>query len=226
MPKKILVAWSGGKDSAMALGQLLHSPEFQVVGLLTTFREDEVVAMHEVPKSLIASQAKAAGLSLWACMSGASKPYESAMREVLEKAKREGIEAVAYGDLFLEDIRSYRVRLHEGTGITALFPIFGEDTSQLPFKFQSLGYQAIVVSIDLKRLTPNFCGRFYDGDFLTSIPADVDPCGERGEFHSFVFNAPYFSERIAYSIGGFRDIIFEDPTHPFACRVCDLLGPE
>ena len=203
--KRVLLSWSSGKDSAWSLHLLRQDPNLQVVGLLTTLNEAfDRVAMHGVRRELLEAQAEAAGLPLqavpipWPC---SNEQYEKIMADVCAGARQAGIEAVAFGDLFLRDIRAYRERQLEGTALEPLFPLWNLDTRILARDMIAAGLRAKVTCVDPKRLAPGFAGRNFDQQFLDDLPAGVDPCGENGEFHSFVYAAPVFGRAIPVRIG-------------------------
>jgi uncharacterized protein (TIGR00290 family) len=203
---KALLAWSSGKDSAWAL-HVLRAPEGQhgregegegveVVGLLTTLNEAyDRVAMHAVRAELLRAQADAVGLPLtavplpWPC---SNAQYEAAMGRALEAAWRDGITVVAFGDLFLEDVRRYREERMAGTGLTPIFPLWGQPTDALARRMIAGGLRARLTCVDPRQLAPAFVGREFDEALLAALPASVDPCGERGEFHSFAYAGPMF----------------------------------
>jgi uncharacterized protein (TIGR00290 family) len=203
---RVLLSWSSGKDSAWTL-HVLREQGAQVVGLLTTFNEAfERVAMHAVRRTLVDAQAAAAGLPLWSVplpWPCSNAEYERRMAEVIVRARREGITHVAFGDLFLEEIRDYRIRQLAGTGIEPLFPIWGRpaDTPALARRMIDAGVRAVLTSVDPKQLAPSFVGRTYDSALLADLPVGVDPCGERGEFHTFCFAAPVFRADIPIRVG-------------------------
>ena len=202
---KTLLSWSSGKDCAWALSVLRASSDIEVVGLLTTLNERHArVAMHAVREALLAAQAEAVGLPLIQiplpdpC---ANEDYERLMGGALAQARSDGIEAVAFGDLFLEDIRAYRESKMAPTGIQPLFPLWGRDTALLSREMVRAGLRATLTCVDPKQLDPSFAGRPYDAALLDDLPPDVDPCGERGEFHSFVWDGPMFSHPLAVQTG-------------------------
>jgi uncharacterized protein (TIGR00290 family) len=220
--RRTLLSWSSGKDSAWALHVLRQKPEIEVVGLLTTFNEESnSVAMHAVRRELVEAQAAAAGLPLVPMMIPypcTNEVYERRMRAALADAKSAGVTHMAYGDLFLEDIRQYRVRLLEGTGMEPLFPIWttAEDTPALARRMLGAGLGAVLTCVDPKQLSERFVGRPFDEQFLADLPVEVDPCGERGEFHTFCFRCPEFRTEIPVTIGeiGQRDgFWFADACH-------------
>ncbi len=202
MTKRALLSWSSGKDSAWTLHVLRQEPGVEVVGLLTTFNEAaDRVAMHAVRRVLVEAQARATDLPLWPvslpwpCPSGV---YEARMEEAIERARRDGVTHIAFGDLFLEDIRDYRERKLAGTGIEPLFPVWTtqNDTPRLAREMLAAGLQAALTCVDPKQLDARFVGRWFDADFLAELPAGVDPCGERGEFHTFCCAGPMFARPI------------------------------
>ena len=199
------MSWSSGKDSAWALHLLSKNPEVQVAALFTTFnRAANRVAMHAVRRSLVQAQAERARLPLWPVelpWPCSNAQYEEIMRGVWERARSEGVNAVAFGDLFLRDIRSYRERQLESTGLEALFPVWEIPTAQLAQEMIQARVQAKVTCVDPTKLDRSFAGRDFDRTFLESLPSAVDPCGENGEFHTFVFDAPVFGSAIPVQTG-------------------------
>ena len=191
---RAIVAWSGGKDAAWAL-HLARRQELDVAGLLTTVTGGRV-AMHDVRTDLIEAQAAAAGLPLrkvelpWPC---ANADYEAAMGAQLSRARAEGVEAIVFGDLFLADIRAYREKLLDGTGVRPVFPLWGRDTGKLAREMISAGLRASLVCVDLRKLPASFAGRELDQSLLAELPASCDPCGENGEFHTFAWAGPMFA---------------------------------
>jgi uncharacterized protein (TIGR00290 family) len=205
MRHKLLLSWSSGKDSAWALHCLRRRGDFEIAGLLTTFNQAfDRVAMHSTRRALVEAQAKAAGLPLqavplpWPC---SNAQYESAMREACGSAVSAGVSAIAFGDLFLEDVRRYREERLAGTGLTPVFPVWGMNTQRLAEEMVAGGLRARIVCVDPKKLPREFAGRDFDADFLRDLPTGVDPCGENGEFHSFVCAGPMFSEPIPVESG-------------------------
>jgi uncharacterized protein (TIGR00290 family) len=205
--EKVLLSWSSGKDSAWCLHLLSQSSDLEVVGLVTTFNEAAGrVAMHGVRRELVEAQARAAGLPLWPvelpwpCDNTA---YETRLGPVWTEALGRGIRHVAFGDLFLEDIRTYRERQLAGTGITPLFPLWGTpaDTPGLARRMLAAGLRAILTCVDPQQLDSSFVGKEFDADLLALLPASVDPCGERGEFHTFCYAGPMFSCPIPVRVG-------------------------
>jgi uncharacterized protein (TIGR00290 family) len=203
--KRVLLSWSSGKDSAWALASLRQHPEIEVAGLLTTVNERfDRVAMHAVRTDLLRRQAESAGLPLrlvslpFPCDNDV---YEERMRAAIGAAQADGIEGVAFGDLFLTDVRQYREKMMEGTGIAPLFPLWSLPTAELAREMIDGGLRAQITCIDPSHLPATLAGAEYNSDFLKALPDGVDPCGENGEFHSFAFDGPMFSHRIAFTIG-------------------------
>ncbi|HET6806961.1 MAG TPA: ATP-binding protein [Frateuria sp.] len=201
-PTPILLAWSGGKDCLMALQRLRADPQWQVVALLTTVnRTYGRIAMHGVRRDILLAQGNALGLPVlevemdWP---GSNEAYEAAHERALAEARMRwpGIRHCAFGDLFLQDVRDYRVRQLGRAEWRAVFPIWGEDTAALSRRFVGEGHRALLCCVDTQQLDPAYCGRAYDGALLDSLPAGVDPCGERGEFHTLSFGGPLFAREL------------------------------
>lgn len=209
--KRIALSWSSGKDSAWSLHLLRRDPEIEIVSLITTINEAfDRVAMHSVRRQLLERQAEAAGLPLWVIplpWPCTNDEYESRMRQVCARAVGEDIQAIAFGDLFLADIRAYRERQLEGTGLDPMFPVWQIPTAELARDMIAAGLRAKITCIDPNRLSPDFAGRDFDAQFLADLPRDVDPCGENGEFHSFVYQGPMFHHPIPVRAG---DIVERD----------------
>jgi uncharacterized protein (TIGR00290 family) len=193
---KALLAWSSGKDSAWSLHVLRAQGDVEIVGLLTTINEAfDRVAMHAVRTELLRAQADAADLPLWPVLIPwpcSNAQYEAAMNGAMARARADGIAHVAFGDLFLEDIRRYREERLAPTGITPLFPIWGTPTDALARRMVDGGLRARLTCVDPKSLDARFAGREFDAALLAELPASVDPCGERGEFHTFAYDGPMF----------------------------------
>ncbi len=206
-PKPVFLSWSGGKDSALALSVLSRDPQFEVVGLLTSVtRGYDRVSVHGVRRSMLEAQVKRIGLPLREITierNSTNEAYEAAFHEALGQIRKDwpGVSHLAFGDLFLEDVRSYRERLLAGSGFEPLFPIWGLDTGELARRFIAQGFAARLVCVDTTQLDRNFAGRAFDSQLLADLPPSVDPCGERGEFHTFVSDGPQFSEAVSYSVG-------------------------
>jgi uncharacterized protein (TIGR00290 family) len=203
--KRVALSWSSGKDSAWSLHLLRQDPEIEVVALITTVNEEfDRVAMHAVRRELVELQAASAGLPLWTIplpWPCSNEQYEARMREVCGRAVREGIQAIAFGDLFLADIRAYRERQLAGTGLEPLFPVWKLPTRQLAQDMLTAGLRAKITCIDPKQLPAEFAGREFDISFLQDLPSTVDPCGENGEFHSFVYAGPMLAQPILVTVG-------------------------
>lgn len=197
---RVLLSWSSGKDSAWALRALRREGRLEVVGLLTTVVEErERVAMHGVRRELLAAQAKALDLPLRRVPLPAVCPdeaYQERMARALDAARREGLEGVAFGDLFLEDVRAYRERQVEALGLEAHFPLWGSDTDALAREMIAAGLRATITCVDPAVFAPQALGLPFDSDFLAALPAGVDPCGENGEFHTFVHAGPGFHQDV------------------------------
>jgi uncharacterized protein (TIGR00290 family) len=202
---RVVLSWSSGKDCAWALRALRQDPTTEVVGLLTTFNQAaDRVAMHAVRRGLVRAQAQAAGLPLievelpWPC---SNEAYESTMRDAVERIREGGAEGMAFGDLFLEDVRRYREQRLEGTGLQPLFPLWGQPTAELARTMVAEGLQAYVTCVDPGQLSARHAGLAFDESFLDALPESVDPCGERGEFHTFAWSGPMFSAPIPVRTG-------------------------
>jgi uncharacterized protein (TIGR00290 family) len=204
---KAVLFWSSGKDSAWTLHKLRQAGNVEVVALVTTFDEaTDRVGMHDVGRELVESQARAAGLPLWAVPLPWPCPnaeYEARLGAVFSRMRQEGITHCAFGDLFLEDIRAYREKMLAGTAITPLFPIWGTpaDTARLAREMIAGGLRAVLTSVDPKQLAAGFVGREFDAALLAELPPSVDPCGEKGEFHTFCYAGPMFAEPNGFRIG-------------------------
>lgn len=205
VPERVVVSWSSGKDSAWLVHVLRRDHDFELAGLLTTLNGDVGrVAMHGVREVLLEEQARALGLALHKIDLPHPCPnevYEAAMGGALAGFRDDGIAAVAFGDLFLEDIRAYRETRMVDTGLRPLFPIWNPRTDELAREMVASGLRAYVTCVDSAQLDPAFCGRVFDDAFLDDLPDGVDPCGENGEFHSFAFAGPMFAQSIAVKPG-------------------------
>ena len=203
--EKIVVAWSGGKDSAMALWRLQGDERYQVTGLLTTLTEGyDRIQMHGVRRVLLEAQAESLGLRLievWVPMHAGNDAYEAAMKRALGDLREQGVSAVVFGDLFLEDIRAYREKMMAGSGLAPMFPLWREDTRLLSGAFLSAGFRATVICIDPSALPPGFVGLPYDRAFIDDLPEGADPFGENGEFHTFVHDGPNFRYPLRTMLG-------------------------
>lgn len=206
---KVLLAWSSGKDSAWAL-HTLRKQGTEVAALLTTLNQAaDRVAMHGVRRSLLEAQAESLGLPLWQVplpWPCTNADYEQCMAEACRRAVREGFDSIAFGDLFLSDVRQYRERQLAGSGLTPLFPIWDMPTAPLAHEMIAGGIRARLSCIDTKSLDRSFAGREFDQPLLADLPAAADPCGENGEFHSFVYDGPGFRTPISIKTGELRDV--------------------
>jgi uncharacterized protein (TIGR00290 family) len=203
--KRILLSWSSGKDSAWSLHVLRQRGEYEVAGLLTTFNEEAGrVAMHAVRSELVEKQAAAAGLPLWAVplpWPCSNDQYEALMVQACAKAVAEGIAGVAFGDLFLEDVRAYREKQMKGTGLEPIFPVWGLPTQALAREMMGAGVRAKLTCVDTTKLDGTFAGREFDEALLADLPVEADACGERGEFHSFVYAGPMLNGVLPVTVG-------------------------
>jgi uncharacterized protein (TIGR00290 family) len=215
---KVIIGWSGGKDSAMAFHEAARTHE--IVALLTTVTDVyDRISMHGVRTSLLRQQAEAIGVPLEIVTippTCANDVYEERMRTVLARHRANGVTTAVFGDIFLEDVRRYREERLLLGGFTGLFPIWGRDSRELARYFLDVGFRAVLCCVDTHILDRSFAGRLYDEELLADLPPSADPCGENGEFHTFVFDGPIFSRPIAYHLGeytlrderfGYRDLL-------------------
>lgn len=220
MTEKIILCWSGGKDSALALYEIQRNNTWEIVALLTTVTEDyDRVSMHGIRRILVEQQAESLGYSLekvFISKNTSNEEYESKMQEVLTNYLNRGVTAVVFGDIFLEDLRKYREGNLAKIGMKGLFPLWKKDTSELARTFITLGFKAVITCIDSHLLDKTFVGRTFDEHFLADLPLQVDQCGENGEFHSFVFAGPTFKGKIPYTTG---EVVLRDNRFYF----CDLI---
>ena len=214
-----VVSWSGGKDSALALHALLMDPSVEVRGLLTTVTDEyERISMHGVRSALLVEQASSLGLKLYTSRipAGCSNDrYESAMSAALANLRDDGVQAIAFGDLFLADVRAYRERLVGAAGLRTMFPLWGRTTRILARQFIDAGFRAVLACVDPRQVDVSHCGSDYDRSLLERLPATADPCGENGEFHTFVCDGPMFQWPIEARRG---EIVHRD-----GFVFCDLL---
>ena len=219
MRAPVLFCWSGGKDSALALHSLLQNPAYEVTGLLTTVTEGfDRISMHGVRRELLQRQAVSIGLPVEEVRIPPNCPdtvYEARMAETLQRFRDRGVSHVAFGDIFLEDLRAYRESKLLQAEMKALFPIWKVDSRELVTRFLGNGFRAIAVCIDPRKLDTSFAGRELNAAFFRDLPADVDPCGENGEFHTFVIAGPIFRHSIGVQVG---EIVERD-----SFVFCDLL---
>ncbi len=217
---KVLFSWSGGKDSSLALREIQQSQEFEVEALVTTVTAGyDRVSMHGLRTALLEEQVGSLNIPLEKVViskNATNKEYESIWYEVLLKYRDMGIESVVFGDLFLEDIKKYREDQLKEVGMRCIFPIWGRDTTRLAQDFIDWGFRAITVCIDSNVLDKEFVGREFDEQFLNELPSGIDPCGENGEFHTFVYDGPIFNKQIPHKLG---DIVLRDERFYY----CDIL---
>jgi uncharacterized protein (TIGR00290 family) len=218
--ENVLFTWSSGKDSALALYELNQNPQYKVAALLTTVTEDyQRISMHGVREILLDMQTKSLGLpveKIYITKSATNEDYEANMKRTLARYQRQGVSEVVFGDIFLEDLRQYREQNLATVGMKAIFPLWKKNTTELSRRFIRLGFKAVITCIDSQVLDKRFVGRYYDEDFLSELPPAVDPCGENGEFHSFVFDGPLFREKVSVKTG---DIVLRDNRFYF----CDVI---
>lgn len=221
-PEPVVLSWSGGKDSSLALKALLADPQREVVALLTSVtRGYDRVSIHGVRRSLLGAQAEAVGLPLIEIAlepESSNELYEAAFLEALVRVRERypEVRRIAFGDLFLADVREYRERLASSAGFEAIFPLWGCDTAHLAEEFIDAGFRAHIVCVDTTQLAAHFAGRAFDHDLLAAMPPTVDHCGERGEFHTFVWAGPVFSKPVPVRRGSH---VLRDGRFMF----CDLL---
>lgn len=204
--EKIVLSWSGGKDSAMVLYEIRRSDRYEVVSLLTTVSEEfDRISHHGVRLALLERQARALGIPLETVMlpgrACTNEEYEAILGQAMRRYAAQGIGAVAFGDIFLEDIRAYRERHLAEVGLRGLFPLWHRKTDELARRFMGLGFAARICCIDGRKLDKSFAGRAYDAACLAALPEGVDPCGEYGEFHSFVHDGADFAQPVALDVG-------------------------
>ena len=205
MREKVIVAWSGGKDSALALYEVLRSGGYEVLELLTTVAKDHArISIHGVRRVLLEQQAHALRIpfeEMFILKDASDAEYEGKLLETLKRHRDTSVSSVVFGDIFLEDVRKYREQVLAKAGMNGVFPLWKRDTNELSRAFTNLGFKAVITSVDSRVLGEDFAGREYDEKFLSDLPANVDPCGENGEFHSFVYDGPIFCERIGFKKG-------------------------
>ncbi|MBI2104089.1 MAG: diphthine--ammonia ligase [Candidatus Omnitrophica bacterium] len=218
MPEPVLMCWSGGKDSSLALQAALRDPALRIEALVTTVTDGyERISMHGVRCALLVEQAEAIGLPLEQVripIQASNASYEEAMGRLLQRYQARGVSRVIFGDLFLQDIRRYRERQLAQLDMAGLFPLWGQETRRLAEAFIASGFRAILVCVDPKQLDPSFCGREFDDRLLADLPPSADPCGENGEFHTFVYEGPIFRRPI--------EIVKGEVVHRDGFWFCDL----
>ncbi len=220
--ERVVVGWSGGKDSALALAEILQGRRFEVAALLTTVTRDyDRISMHGVRRALLHEQARSLGLPLqevFISRNATNEEYEAAMAEALAGRRAQGITQVVFGDIFLEDLRKYREERLALADMRPLFPIWKRDTTELLRSFMSRGFKAITTCVDTKVLSRDLAGREIDERFLADLPPGADPCGENGEYHTFVYNGPLFRRPVRFTLG--EKVLREDRFY-----YCDLVEP-
>ncbi|UCD13359.1 MAG: diphthine--ammonia ligase [Thermoplasmatales archaeon] len=203
--ERVLFTWSGGKDSALTLYELQKNHEYEISALLTTITEDyDRVSMHGVRQILLEQQADSLGFPLEQVLiskNASNEEYETKMRNILLEYQKNGVTAVVFGDIFLEDVRKYRENNLAKIGMKGIFPLWKMDTSELAYRFIDLGFKAIISMVDSTILNRPIAGKLFDKQFLSRLPSTVDPCGENGEFHTFVYDGPLFKKRISFKKG-------------------------
>jgi uncharacterized protein (TIGR00290 family) len=223
MPERLLLSWSGGKDCALALREIAGDHGTEVAALLTVVTAGyDRISMHGVRRDLLQKQAESLGYPLEVVLipqQCTDEQYGEAMRRSLESYRSMGVDRVAFGDLFLEDVRRYREERLAQVGMRALFPLWGRDTALQAREFVSAGFRAVVVCVDTNVLDGRFAGRDYDMQFISDLPPGIDPCGENGEFHTFVYDGPIFGRKVEFRRG---EIVLRDERF----RYCDLTPSE
>ncbi|MCW3075988.1 MAG: hypothetical protein JWO32_597 [Bacteroidetes bacterium] len=216
MKEKAILNWSGGKDSALCLYHFLKQDQFEVISLLTSVSEKhQRISMHGVRVELLEEQAKSIGLPLFKMYvpdMPTMEAYEKIMSESLTDFKNKGTSVSVFGDIFLEDLRKYREDQHKPFGMKALFPLWQRPTSEILTEFIDLGFKTIITCVNEKYLDKSFAGRIIDTDFINALPPNVDPCGENGEFHTFVFDGPLFSKPVQFEKGEIVYRKYENPS--------------
>jgi uncharacterized protein (TIGR00290 family) len=205
MADKIVLSWSGGKDSALALEKLMYNGQYNVVGLFTTYNQStQKINLHNVPLNLIRKQAESLDLPLFEIAlppNASNSKYENAHKDLFHKLKQEGVTHIGYGDIFLEEIRKYRESVAEKAGMQTYFPLWGLTSAELADEFIDRGFKAIITAIDTAKLATQKLGKIYNEEFIADLPTDVDVCGENGEFHTFVYDGPIFKQPLKYFLG-------------------------
>ena len=205
MKEKVIFSWSGGKDGALAFYELQKTQNYEILALLTTVVQDyDRISIHGVRRVLLERQAESLGLPLeivFISKDTTDEEYESKMQEVLTRYRARGVCSVVFGDIFLQDIRKYREKNLAKIAMKGIFPIWQRKTCELAQEIIELGFKTVITCVDSSFLEKAFTGRVFDKQFLSELPCTVDPCGENGEFHSFVYDGPIFQERIAQTTG-------------------------
>lgn len=218
--EKILVSWSGGKDSVLSLYEIVKDRHFEITALLTVLTEDyDRVSMHGVRRIMLERQVESLGYSLekiFIPKNASDKEYKSRMANTLRKYVLSSVRSTVFGDIFLEDVRKYREENLSKIGMNALFPLWKKNSFQLAKQFIKLGFKSVITCTDSKSLSTDFIGRKFDKEFLLDLPSNIDPMGENGEFHSFVYDGPLFKNRVRFELG---DIVLRDGRFYY----CDLI---
>jgi len=218
--EKSFVSWSGGKDSALALHEILEGERYEVLGLLTTLSiEFDGISIHGVRSLLLEQQARSLGFPLEKMLipNGVSnEEYEASLLRVLAEGRKKGISSVVFGDIFLQDVKEYRERLLSRAGLKSVFPLWKKDTRTIAQSFVDLGFKAVLTVVDSNFLGQEFAGREFDEKLLVDFPSNVDPCGENGEFHTFVYDGPIFGKRVRFVKG---EVVFRENRFYY----CDLI---
>jgi len=213
------MSWSGGKDSCLALFEIQQARDYRIASLLTTVTRDyDRISMHGVRRVLLEHQATSLGVPLHQVLitKGASnEEYETNLIEAVSTYRDRGIDSIVFGDLFLEDIKTYRDQFLARHDLRGIYPVWMRDTTEFIREFIELGFKAVLTCVDAKALDQSFAGRMIDHDFLAALPVNVDPCGENGEFHTFVYDGPNFAQPVEFSVG---EIVSRD-----GFWFCDLL---
>lgn len=220
MTKPLVVSWSGGKDSTLALNEILNNTDYEVHTLITTVTEGyDRISIHGVRNELLEKQVQSIGLPLHKVSipkDSKNEKYESALKKVLLKFKNEGINEIVFGDIFLEDVKKYRDELLDRLDMKGVYPIWKKDSKELARKFIEHGFKAVTTCVDFQQIDKKFVGREYDSGFLNDLPGTADPCGENGEFHTFVYDGPLFNEKISFNKG---EVVLRDNRFYY----CDLI---
>lgn len=223
MTKPLVLSWSGGKDSTLALNEILNNIDYKVHSLITTVTEGyDRISIHGVRNELLDKQVESIGIPLQKVIipkDSTNEQYESALKKVLLKFKNKGINEIVFGDIFLEDVKKYRDDLLATLDMKGIYPIWKKDSKVLARKFIELGFKAVTTCIDSQQIDKKFVGREYDSKYLNDLPNSADPCGENGEFHTFVYDGPLFDKKIDFTKG---EIVFRDSRFYY----CDLLPVE
>ncbi len=222
MDKKVILSWSSGKDSYLALQTLLKQG-FEIVALVCVLRDDERVSVHGIRRTLLQQQASSLGIPLHEINLQKEDRYETEVAKALKEWKDKGINQIAFGDLFLEDIRTWRNNFHKKLGFECLYPIWKKEPKTLAQNLIEDGTKLRLTCVNLKHLDLSFAGRLFDESLLNDLPENVDHCGENGEFHTFVFDGSLFKSPIDFEISEPVIRKFEDPGHHFSFGFCDLI---